>query len=58
MNGEILSLKSAEKLSKYPKLLIENQILKNENKYLKEEIKRLKDKLRKKGDKNEKIIQN
>lgn len=49
MNGEILSLKSAEKLSKYPKLLIEIQLLKNENKYLKEEIKRLKDKLRKKG---------
>ena len=56
MIGEILSLKSAEKLSKYPKLLVENQLLKNENKDLKEEIKRLKEKLRK-GDKNEEIIQ-
>lgn len=46
MNGEILSLKSAEKLSKYPKLLIENQILKNENKRLKEELRTLKNKLR------------
>lgn len=56
MNGEILTLQTADKLSKYPKLLVENQILKNENKDLKEEIKRLKEKLRK-GDKNEEIIQ-
>lgn len=49
MNGEILTLQTAEKLGKYPKLLVENQILKNEKKNLEEEIKRLKDKLRKKG---------
>ena len=46
MKGEILSLKSAEKLSKYPKLLIENKMLKNEIKELKEEIRRLKNELR------------
>lgn len=46
MKGEILSLKTAEKLEKYKKLLVDHQLLKNENKILKEQLKRLKELMR------------
>lgn len=53
MNGEILSLKTAEKLKKYEKLLIDYLILKNENRLLKERLERIRERLKKQGGTNE-----